>query len=195
VNRRKASRKLAELVSSLTRLPVLATPLFLAVGWEAAGPVGLLWALLCVLLTTGLSLLYLYRLVRTGRVRDPRRILRGERIGPLRVVAALYVAAFLLVTLLGGPSPLRAMLLSFALATVLLAAATPLTNPSLHTAGVSGAAICVSYVFGAWGVPVALLIPPVWWARSTLQRHTPLELALGMLVGTGATWAAFELLA
>ncbi|MCA3749081.1 MAG: hypothetical protein IN808_08090 [Rubrobacter sp.] len=194
MNRRGAARRLAELISSVTRLPVLATLLFFAVGWEAGGPGGLLWALLCVLLTTGLSLLYLYHLVRTGRVRDPRRILRSERIGPLRVVAALYVAAFLLVTVLGGPAPLQAMLLAFALATVLLAAATPLTNPSLHTAGVSGAAICVSYVFGAWGVPVALLIPPVWWARSTLQRHTPLELALGMLVGTGATWAAFELL-
>lgn len=194
VNRRGASKKLAELISSLTRLPALATALFLAVGWEAGGYGGLLWAFLCILLTTGLSLIYLHHLVRTGRVRDPRRILRGERVGPLRVVAALYVTAFLLVTLLGGPAPLRAMLLAFALATVLLAAATPLTNPSLHTAGVSGAAICVSYVFGAWGVPVALLIPPVWWARSTLQRHTPLELALGMLVGTGATWAAFEIL-
>jgi hypothetical protein len=51
--------RLAELVSAATRLPLIAVPLFLAVGVEAAGMQGVLWAVLCIFLTSGLSLFYL----------------------------------------------------------------------------------------------------------------------------------------
>jgi hypothetical protein len=190
-----ARTKLAELVSAATRLPLLAAPLFLSVGAEAAGTRGLLWGLLCLFLTSGLSLVYLFYLARSGKVRDPRSISRAERVRPLRVVAALHVGAFLIVTLLGAPAELRAALLSYALATLLFALLTPLTNLSLHAAGVSGAAVCLIYVFGARALPAVLLVPLVWWARTLLGRHTPSELALGVLVGGGATWLAFQLLA
>jgi hypothetical protein len=187
--------RLAELVSGATRLPLLAVPLFLTVGIEAAGLVGLLWAILCISLTSGLSLLYLIYLTRSGKVSDPRAIPRAERVGPLRVVAALYVAAFVVVSLLGGPADLRAALLSYVLATLGFVALTPVSNLSLHAAGVSGTAVCLAYVFGAWGFLGFLLLPPVLWARLVLHRHTPLELALGILVGGGGTWLSFHLIA
>ena len=189
-----ARTKLAELISATTRLPVLVVPLFLAVGAEAAGIPGLLWGLFCLFLTSGLSLVYLFYLARSGKVRDPRSISQAERVRPLRVVAALHAGAFVIVTLLGAPAPLRAALLSYALATLLFALLTPVTNLSLHAAGVSGAAVCLAYVFGAWGLPALLLVPLVWWARTVLGRHTPSELALGVLVGGGGTWVAFQLL-
>ena len=185
----------AELVSAATRLPLLAVPLFVAVGLEVDGARGLLWALLCVSLTSGLSLLYLVYLTRSGKVRDPRSIPRSERVRPLRVVAGLHAAAFLVVSLLGGPAELVAALLSYALATLLFALITPVSNLSLHAAGVCGAAVCLTHVFGAWGLPAFLLLPPVFWARLTLGRHTPVELVLGALAGGGATWISFQLIA
>src|SRR5215213_6167805 len=151
--------RLAELVSMATRLPVIAVPLFLAVGVEVAGTRGLLWAVLCIFLTSGLSLLYLVYLTLSGKVSDPRAISRVERVGPLRVVAALHAAAFVIVTLLGGPAELRATLLSYALATL-------------------------GFV----------LLPPVFWARLELGRHTLAELALGAFVGGGGTWISFHLI-
>ena len=171
----------------------MAVPLFFVVGFAVAGATGLLWALLCIGLTSGLSLLYLLYLTRAGRVSDPRRIPRSERVGPLRVVAALHVAAFLSVTLLGAPAGLRAVLLSYALATALFALLSPTINLSLHAAGVSGAAVCLVFVFGIWGLPALLLVPLVWWARTVLGRHTPAELAVGVLVGGGSTLLAFSL--
>ena len=186
--------RLAELVSAATRLPLLAVPLFLAVGVEDAGTRGLPWAVLCVFLTSGLSLLYLVYLTRLGKVSDPRAIPRAERVGPLRVVAALHVAGFLIVSLLGGPAELRAALLSYALATLGFVLLTPLSNLSLHAAGVSGAAVCLAYVFGAWGLPAFALLPLVFWARLQLGRHSPFELALGALVGGGGTWISFHLI-
>lgn len=185
------NKKLAELISAATRLPLIAVPLFIVVGAASDGVRGILWASLCLFLTSGLSLAYLLYLMRTGRVRDPRRIPQPERVRPLWTVAGLHAGAFILITLLGAPAPLRAVLLSYALATLLFALLTPLTNISLHTAGVSGAAVCLAYVFGPWGALTALLVPPVWWARRVLKRHTTLELALGVLVGGGGTWLAF----
>ncbi|MEW6635702.1 MAG: hypothetical protein AB1425_02690 [Actinomycetota bacterium] len=187
--------KLADLISAATRLPLLAVPLFLAVGAEAAGAPGLLWGALCIALTTGLSMLYLFYLTRSGKVRDPHSIARSERIQPLRVVAALHAAAFALCTLLGAPSLLVAALLSYALATLAFAVLVPFVNLSLHAAGITGAAVCLTYVFGAWGSLAFLLLPPVWWARITLKRHTPRELGLGTLVGGSLTALAFRLLA
>ncbi len=187
--------RFAHLVSAATRLPLLAVPLFLAVGAEAAGTAGLLWALLCVLLTSGLSLLYLSYLTRSGKVPDPRNIPRAERVGPLRVVAALHAGAFLLVYGLGGPAELKAALLSYAIATVIFALLTQLINISLHAAGVAGTAVCLIFVFGSWGLPALLLLPAVFWARLRLQRHTLTELALGALAGGGGTGVAFGLLA
>jgi len=190
-----AREKLAQAISASTRLPLLAVPLFLGVGVEAAGARGFLWGLLCLSLTSGLSLLYLLYLTRSGKVRDPRSIPQAERVRPLRVVALLHAGAFLLATLLDAPAELRAALLSYALATALFALLTPLTNLSLHAAGVTGAAVCLLYVFGAWGLPALLLVPLVWWARTVLGRHTPLELALGTLVGGLGTWISFAALA
>ena len=187
--------RFAHLVSAATRLPLLAVPLFLAVGAEAAGTAGLLWALLCVLLTSGLSLLYLSYLTRSGKVRDPRSIPRTERVGPLRVVAALHAGAFLLVYGLAGPAELTAALLSYAIATVIFALLTQLINISLHAAGVAGTAVCLIFVFGSWGLPALLLLPAVFRARLRLQRHTLTELALGALAGGGGTGVAFGLLA
>jgi hypothetical protein len=185
---------LAELVSAATRLPLIAVPLFLAVGIEAAGVQGLLWAFLCIFLTSGLSLFYLVYLTRSGKVGDPRAIPRIERVGPLRVVAALHAAAFVIVSLLGGPPDLRAALLSYTLATLGFALITPVSNPSLHAAGVTGAAVCLAYVFGGWGLPGFALLPPVFWARLALGRHTLAELVLGALVGGGGTWISFHLI-
>ncbi|MDP8952865.1 MAG: hypothetical protein M3N18_11650 [Actinomycetota bacterium] len=186
--------RIAKILSDATRLPLLAVPLFLLVGVAAAGWRGLLWALLCLLLTSGLSLVYLAYLARSGKVRDPGRILQGERVRPLWVVAALHAGAWALVTLFGAPAALRAILLSYALATLLFALLTPITKLSLHAAGVAGAAVCLVYVFGAWGTFAAPAVPLVWWARMTLGRHTPLELALGVLVGGGGTWISFYLI-
>jgi hypothetical protein len=170
-------------------------PLFFLVGAASTGRTGLLWALLCVLLTSGLSLVYLAYLTRAGRVRDPRKIPQEERVKPLRVVAGLHAGAFLLVVLLGAPVFLRAVLLSYALATAAFALLAPFVNLSLHAAGVAGTLVCLILVFGLPGALFAPVLPLVWWARVRLGRHTHLELVLGALVGGGLTWGAFAVTA
>lgn len=184
-------KRIAQMVSASTRLPLIAVPLFLLVGFVGDGARGLVWAVLCILLTTGLSLLYLLYLMRSGKVADPGKIQQGERTGPLRVVAGLHAAAWVLVTLLDGPGELRAVLLSYALATAAFALLTPVSKISLHAAGIAGAGVCLTWILGPWAAPAFLVLPAVWWARLTLARHTPVELLLGTLVGGGLTALAF----
>jgi hypothetical protein len=43
-------------------------------------------------------------------------------------------------------------------------------------------------------LPAFALLPPVFWARLALGRHTPVELALGAVVGGGGTWISFHLI-
>jgi hypothetical protein len=148
-----------------------------------------------VLLTSGLSLVYLAYLTRAGRVRDPRKIPQEERLKPLRVVAGLHAGAFLIVALLGAPVSLRAVLLSYTLATSAFALLAPFVNLSLHAAGVAGTLVCLLLVFGLPGALFAPVLPLVWWARVRLGRHTHPELALGALVGGGLTWVAFAVAA
>lgn len=186
--------RLARLVSGATRLPLLAVPLFLLVGATVAGFFGILWALLCLVLTSGLSLLYLSYLTRAGKVIDPAEILKSERVRPLWTVAALHAGAWGVVTFLGAPAPLKAVLFSYALSTLAFALLTPLAKISLHVAGVSGTLVCLLFVFGAWGGIFAPVLPLAWWARRELGRHTHLELALGALVGGGGTWISFQLI-
>ena len=184
-------KRIAKTISASTRLPLIAVPLFILVGFAGDGAQGTLWAALCIFLTSGLSLLYLLYLIRSGKVADPGSIQQGERTGPLRVVAGLHVAAWLLITLLDGPVELRAVLLSYALATAAFALLTPVSKISLHAAGVAGAGVCLTWLFGPWAAPTFLVLPAVWWARLALSRHTPLELLLGTLVGGGLTALAF----
>ena len=181
----------ARIISAATRLPLIAVPLFLLVGLATDGASGLLWAALCIFLTSGLSLLYLAYLIRSGRVADPGRLQQGERTGPLRVVAALHAGAWVLVSLLDGPAELRAVLLSYALATAAFALLTPVSKISLHAAGITGAGVCLTWIFAPWGAFAFLALPAVWWARLTLKRHTPMELLLGTLVGGVLTAFAF----
>ncbi|MBV9453628.1 MAG: hypothetical protein JOZ19_05840 [Rubrobacter sp.] len=187
--------RVAQLVSDATRLPLLGVPLFLVVGVVGAGWGGLLWAVLCLLLTSGLSLAYLAYLAGTGKVRDPGKIPQQERVWPLRVVALLHTGTWVLVTLLGAPALLRTVLLSYSLATVAFALLTPFLKLSLHAAGVAGASVCLIFISGVWGALVIPILPLVWWARMVLGRHSTLELALGTLVGGGLTWVAFHFLA
>src|SRR5215207_4528179 len=91
--------RIAEILSAATRLPLLAVPLFLLVGATAAGWRGALRGLLCLALTSGLSLLYLVYLARAGRVREPLRNPQEERVRPLHVVAGLHGGAWMIVTL------------------------------------------------------------------------------------------------
>jgi hypothetical protein len=69
------------------------------------------------------------------------------------------------------------------------AAATRWIKVSLHMAFAALAATALSLMGSAVGYVLVLMLPALAWARLTLGRHTPLELALGTAAGTTAAVA------
>lgn len=175
---------------------MLCAPLLLLAGVAGSGPLwGTFWALLSVALTGGASTFYLDWLERSGAAGDPQRLARGISLQPLRVVAVFYVAAFGLLSVLGAPPGVRALLLVFALLVVLFAVLYPGIRISLHAAGSSAVAVYLAHLYGWWGLVAALLVPAVWWSRIQLRRQSPRELLMGTLAGTAGTWTSLQLLA
>jgi uncharacterized membrane protein YfcA len=66
------------------------------------------------------------------------------------------------------------------------AVATRWIKVSLHMAFAALAATALSLMGSAVGYLLVAMLPALAWARLALSRHTPLELALGTIVGTAA---------
>jgi membrane-associated phospholipid phosphatase len=66
------------------------------------------------------------------------------------------------------------------------AIATRWIKVSLHMAFATLAATALSLVRSPVGYLLLLALPPLVWARLTLQRHTLVEVALGTVIGAAA---------
>ena len=66
------------------------------------------------------------------------------------------------------------------------AAATRWIKVSLHMAFAALAAIALALMRSPVGYVLLLALPALVWSRLTLQRHTPLEVVLGTIIGAGA---------
>lgn len=183
-------------LSYATRLPVLCVPVFAALGVAGTDSAvsGVLWAALCATLTAGISTFYLEYLRRNVRLGDPVRLSQGGEIRPVRVIAAQYVVAWALLTLLGMPFGLGSLVLLYALLVVLAAILAPEEEISLHAGAVCGAAVALTHAFGPWGLLTFSILPLVWWARTATGRHTPEELAFGALASTIGALSIFLLM-
>lgn len=148
-----------------------------------------------MVLTAGISTFYLEYLRRNVRLGDPVRLSQGGGIRPVRVIAAQYLVAWALLTLLGIPFGIGSLLLLYALLVVLAATLAPEEEISLHTGAICGSAVALTHTFGSWGLLTFSILPLAWWARTATGRHTPQELAFGALAGTIGALAIFLLMA
>ena len=66
------------------------------------------------------------------------------------------------------------------------AAATRWIKVSLHMAFATLAAVTLALMRSPAGYVLVIALPALAWSRLTLERHTPLEVALGSVIGAGA---------
>jgi membrane-associated phospholipid phosphatase len=183
---RLALQSSAKIFSNVFSPPAVSAAMGLMASWhdQSFWP-GLLRALIYGFLISLIPLALVIYLVRTGRVNDLHMSLssRDRRI-PYLVGFIGAVAACLLFALWGG-SPL---LTALAACNVVGLGALGLINNrwliSNHTASAMMVASFGVYIYGAgaviWSLP---LISLVWWSRWLLRKHTPAQLAAGLLVG------------
>lgn len=183
--------RLARWVSILFDSSVLSLPIFLAFGWKEAGSRGLIWAVISLLVMTGIPLAYLVIGKRKGWVGDLEMTRRDERPRFILVSLGSDVLALLLLLVFGAPHLLVLMALTYLCLGLAMFTISNSWKISLHMAGVGGFSTALVFVFGAPAWIAFLSLPLVAWARLHRRKHTPVQLVAGALAGMLITTLVF----
>ena len=131
----------------------------------------------------------MWRQVRRGRWKNVDASNRGER-PILYIVGGAGVLALLVYVIVIRQQSfmVRGVVATLGMMAV-SAAATRWIKVSLHMAFAALAATALALMRSPIGYALLLALPALGWSRLVLQRHTPLELALGTIIGVGAAAA------
>ena len=183
--------RLARWVSILFDSSILSLPIFIAFGYASARTPGLLWAILMLLLVTGIPLAYLILGKKRGWVSDMELTHREER--PRFILVSLSSDVFALIVLwLGhGPHLLRLIILTYFCLAIVMFTISSFWKISMHMAGVGGFSTALVFVFGAPALWAFLSLPLVAWARLHRRKHDIPQLIVGALIGALITMLVF----
>ena len=186
--------RLARWVSILFDSSVLSIPIFLAFGWVEAGMSGLGWAILILIIVTGIPLAYLVIGLRRGWVSDLEMTQRSERPRFILISLSSDILALLVLRILHGPHLLNVIVLTYFCLAITMLTISRFWKISLHMAGVGGFSTALLYVFGAPMLWAFLSLPLVAWARLHRRKHTPAQLVAGAITGILVTILTFGLI-
>jgi len=186
--------RLARWTSILFDSSVLSIPIFLAFGWIDAGTIGLGWAILILIIVTGIPLAYLVIGLRYGWVSDMEMTQRSERPRFILISLSSDVLALLVLLFLHGPHLLSVIVLTYFCLAITMLTISRFWKISLHMAGVGGFSTALLYVFGIPMLWVFLSLPLVAWARLHRRKHTLAQLVTGAIAGILVTILTFGLI-
>ncbi len=174
---------LARWVSVFFDSSILSLLIFPAIGWRADAWRGVGWALLALLILTGLPLAYILIGMRRGWVSDLELSRREERPRFILVSISSDLLALAILYLGGAPRLVWILALVYACLGVTMFTISNFWKISLHMVGVSGFATLLVNVFGPGAWWTFLSLPLVAWARLHRRKHTPAQLVAGALGG------------
>ncbi len=128
----------------------------------------------------------MWRQVRRGRWQNADASNRAER-PILYIVGGIALVALLAYLLLLRPRSfmVRGVVATFGMMAV-CAVATRWIKVSLHMAFATLAATALAFMRSPAGYALLLALPVLMWSRLTLERHSPVEVALGTIIGAAA---------
>jgi hypothetical protein len=183
--------RLARWISIFFDSSFLSIPVFLAFGWRSGQTEGLLWAILMLLIVTGIPLAYLLIGRKRGWVSDMELSRREER--PRFILVSLSSDIFALAALWmgNGPQLLRLIVLTYFCLAIVMFSISSFWKISMHMAGVGGFSTALVFVFGAPGLWAFLSLMLVAWARLHRRKHTIPQLVVGAVAGILVTALVF----
>jgi hypothetical protein len=183
--------RLARWISILFDSSILSLPIFLALGYVSARTLGLLWAILMLLIVTGIPLAYLLIGLKRGWVSDMELTRREERPRFILISLSSDVLALAALWLGNGPHLLRLIVLTYFCLAIVMFSISSFWKISMHMAGVGGFSTALVFVFGAPALWAFLSLLLVAWARLHRRKHTVLQLIAGALAGVLVTTLVF----
>jgi hypothetical protein len=169
----------------------LSLPIFLALGYASERTRGLLWAILILLVVTGIPLVYLIIGRKRGWVSDLELSRRDERPRFILVSLSSDVLALGMLWLGHGPHLLRLIVLTYFCLAIVIFTISSFWKISMHMAGVGGFSTALVFAFGGTALWAFLSLPLVAWARLRRRKHTPAQLIAGGLAGALVTVLVF----
>ena len=174
--------RLAKVISGVFSPPVV---LVIAVVFIGVALNALSWSIIYVLSVIIVPTLYVWWLLKSGRIKNFHMYERRERIKPNALTLLLTILAWLGFKYTGAPPEftLFAFVAIFEVAQLLLI--TFFWKISIHSTSITGLSFFLVALFG-WKVWYLLLaIPLVIWARLRTDNHSFKQLLFGMLSGGG----------
>jgi membrane-associated phospholipid phosphatase len=191
-----ARRRFARLVTEVFAPAPVGTMVLLLVAWHSSSGIlqAIGWGFLTVGLTIVPPLLFLLRGVRGGRFSDRHVRLREQRPLPILAGLASVLVGFAVLTWLGAPRELLALIVAMAVGLIVALLITFVWKLSIHVASVAGAVVILVLVFGPPLVVLAPVVALVAWARVELGDHTPAQVTAGAAIGILVAGSVFTLL-
>jgi hypothetical protein len=189
----------ANKVSDLFNPYYSSSPFFLLVAIGSSKGIGaaIVYWLVLTLFFSALPMWDINRRIRLGLVRDAHISRREDRIKPFIFSLSCAVLGLIAVYAVGTPEAIKAISWTVVLTGAAITIITAFWKISLHAAGVTSISLALIFLYGTIAIPTILLVPLVLWARLTLKKHTPAQLALGTLLSAtivSATFIHFDLL-
>ena len=145
------------------------------------GTVG--YGALAALFVCVLPLFLLLILVRRGKVTDHHVSDRKQRAPVLLMALGCIALGLLVLSAVGAPQSVVAMVLAVVGGVAVLAAVSPFWKMSGHAAAISCSAVVAVLMLGAAWAPLLLLVPAVGWSRVVLRAHSVAQVVAGSLFG------------
>jgi membrane-associated phospholipid phosphatase len=143
--------------------------------------------IVAITFASGLIFLYIAYLKQNRAIDSTELIIREQRISPLTFAVLSYALGFGVLTWLNAPWLMRGLMFCYATNTMVVLMITRRWKISIHTTGIAGPLVALTYQFGWMLLPLYILIPIVGLARVKMHRHTHLQVVAGGILGVAMT--------
>jgi membrane-associated phospholipid phosphatase len=183
----------AHWVSQAGSPPVMGLLAFFLILTRLSSPRLWVWTGMYIVLTLIAPLGFLLWQLRRGHVTDLDVHFRQQRTWSFAVTCSGFLLAWSTMLISGAPPVLLLIVGTGLLQWLTLSLITLRWKISVHAASVTGATLFLVWGFGFAATPVAVAVPLVAWSRVKLRRHTPAQVAAGILLGCVAFYIALLL--
>ena len=189
------AKKTAQIISFFLQAPFISIPVFILLSMQAdeVGKIVLFSAISIIFATVIPTVAVIIIARRTGN-EDVDIVRKEDRMIPLAIGIASYLAGTIVLFLLDSPRIVWVAMLCYCVNTFVIMLITTKWKISIHAIGCVGPSMALAYVFGWPGALLIITLPVVVWCRYILRKHTPAQLAAGALLGFVLTGALFLLL-
>ncbi len=166
----------------------------LLVGWHTAELAGVGWGLFGALFAAVIPVLFIKLGIRRGTWADRHLGERQQRLVVMVFIICSVTTGTLLMSLLGAPSAMIALIAAMVSTLAVLMAITFAWKISVHAAVSSGSIAILALDHGPWLLAACPLVALVAWSRVSLRDHTLAQVTAGAALGAVTAGLTFGLL-